>query len=33
MGFVVDKVELNMFFSQFFGFPLSLSFDRGFILI
>jgi hypothetical protein len=29
VGFVVDKVALGQFFSEFFGFPLSVSFHRG----
>jgi hypothetical protein len=28
VGFVVDKVALGRFFSEFFGFPLSVSFHR-----
>jgi hypothetical protein len=29
VGFVVDKVALGGFFSESFGFPLSVSFHRG----
>jgi hypothetical protein len=30
VGFVVDKVALGQVFSEFFGFPLSISFHRGY---
>jgi hypothetical protein len=29
VGFVVEKVALGQVFSEFFGFPLSISFRRG----
>jgi hypothetical protein len=33
VGFVLDKWHWDSFFIEFFGFPLSMSFHRVFILI